>query len=378
MNKLLIVDEYLKRKNRDWKKEIEDEFDIKADEQNSYICFKYGFAPDFKKELCRQTRGVIIEKETGRVVCKSFDKFFNDFNEEANQFDWSNISNITEKMDGSMIRLWWSDIESRWVWSTSGVVYADKAKANATYTFQDIINMALEDTKLDVTDLNKGLTYVFELVSPYNKIVIDYQKPKLYLLTVFDCATVTELESSLIEKWRTYFKEKNIDSPTKFDFKSEEEIKEFLDGRTDMEGVVVIDTHGTRVKIKTKYYLLQHRLIDHKATVKDIVKMIKQGYLKLSIIYNKHDASRILDNYYQKIDNITKYIQEHDATMSGKSRKEIALEIKDDWQKTFYFKHLDCPEMPVESLVSEYWNTTKLSKQIAEELKIVENNEDFT
>lgn len=72
-------------------------------------------------------------------------------------------------------------------------------------TFGELIRTAVNYKDLDFNNLNKNFTYMFELVSPYTKIVIPYSETKLYHLATRDNTTFEELETDIgVEKPKSY------------------------------------------------------------------------------------------------------------------------------------------------------------------------------
>jgi hypothetical protein len=65
--------------------------------------------------------------------------------------------------------------------STNGVIYAEFAECTDRLSFYDVFTEAAANVGLDYFKLNKENTYIFELVSKYNRVVIDYNtEPTLY------------------------------------------------------------------------------------------------------------------------------------------------------------------------------------------------------
>lgn len=67
--------------------------------------------------------GTIIQKDTNKVVCYPFSKFFNAREHHAAELDWSTAV-FTEKLDGSLIKLYFLEAETQWVVATNNTVDA--------------------------------------------------------------------------------------------------------------------------------------------------------------------------------------------------------------------------------------------------------------
>jgi len=104
----------------------------------------------------------------------------------------------------------------------------------------------------------EGKTYLFELLFPLNKIVVDYGgEEKLVLLAVRDTDTGNELDDILMYAKGIGFDvveevHLNID-----ELKNEVKRKDFI----NKEGFVVVFENGFRVKIKYEEYFRLHKII---------------------------------------------------------------------------------------------------------------------
>lgn len=229
-------------------------YNLKITEDECYVLFKYNqISSDFHEEICREARGLILEKGTWRVVRMAFEKFFNIDEPFANKIDWSSAV-ATEKIDGSIMSLWFND--GKWHLSTNGSIDAYKAQLanDIKYkTFGELFDAAAQLCGLDYSLLNPAYCYTFELVSPYNKVVIAYPDPAIYLLSVRDMDT-------LEEKIGHFDIGKGVLYPKEYNLNSEEEFRQIVEDMPEgHEGIVVRDEFGSRVKIKTLLYFELHR-----------------------------------------------------------------------------------------------------------------------
>ena len=80
--------------------------DVRVVEKDGLLLFSYQH-PDEWNAFERMSRGLIIEKGTGNVVARPFDKFFN-WGERGRKTD-APISYVQEKMDGSLIIVYWHE-----------------------------------------------------------------------------------------------------------------------------------------------------------------------------------------------------------------------------------------------------------------------------
>ncbi len=113
-------------------------------------------------------------------------------------------------------------------------------------------------------------TYMFEMVSPYNKVVIPYQKSEIYFLGWRDLQTGDELPRSLS------FVSHILPTPIEYPLNSLEEVIAAANNLPwDKEGYVVCDINFNRVKIKSPAYLVAHYAISNGIiTKRRLIKII--------------------------------------------------------------------------------------------------------
>ena len=135
-----------------------------------------------------ECRGTILEKtEDGiQVVCKPFDRFFN-YGEALNVTEDFQLSRaeVLEKVDGSLIKVYYWN--GSWRIATRGTAFAE----SENYTGKVFLDMVLETLGFssleELSDrldghLFHGYTYLFEFISPENRIVTPYKSSELVFL----------------------------------------------------------------------------------------------------------------------------------------------------------------------------------------------------
>lgn len=195
-------------------------------------------------EYTLAARGIIFEKETGKLIAKPFPKFFN--LGEMPETQLLNLPNepydVTQKMDGSLGIIYFYDDE--WHVATRGSFTSEQAvKAQ---------EMLLDSEYID--ELVPGITYLVEIIYPGNKIVVNYgQEEKLVCLAVYNGDS--ELERSTFPK--------GMEKAAAFAYPIEEMIALQKILPKDEEGFVVRFQSGLRVKIKGHEYLKIHKMISN-------------------------------------------------------------------------------------------------------------------
>lgn len=230
-----------------------DPYNLKISRDGDYIMFKYNqISSDFTIPLVREARGIIFRESDWGCVSHAFNKFGNWGENYCPNIDW-NTASVQEKVDGSLIKFWY---DNGWHISTNGTIDAFKAELNdAKYpTFGALVEDAMpmswgawEETA------DPKCTYMFELVSPYNRVVIPYKETKLYFLGMRDMEDGKEWNPE--DSDMSYV----FEMPKRYPLHSLEDVQKAANALPwDQEGYVVCDRNFNRVKIKSSAYILAH------------------------------------------------------------------------------------------------------------------------
>lgn len=335
--------------NQNWKEILSNPpYNILIKEDGPYILLKYNqLESDFNEHVVQECRGCIIKQfdDGYSYVCRPFDKFFNYGEEQAADIDW-NSSFITEKIDGSLMKLWFDD---GWHISTNGTIDAFKAivTGNEEYSFGDIFLKASKCcTIFDFCkDFDKQYTYLFELTSPETKVVINYDYAVWYLAKRNTITGKYAKEKERVPKEILQAAEKyNIQFPKVYPLHSLSEIINIVNQMSkDEEGVVVSDDYGNRIKVKSPEYLIKAKLIGNGT---------KSDEVLLEIIFNgqEDDLLAYCPEYTERINEIKNRIELYIDKCKSlweqykglvASRKEFAQAIVNFREKSYLFAKAD-------------------------------------
>lgn len=67
--------------------------------------------------------GTIVQKDSNNIVCYPFSKFFNAGEHHAANLEWPTAV-FTEKLDGSLIKLYFLEADGQWVVATNNTIDA--------------------------------------------------------------------------------------------------------------------------------------------------------------------------------------------------------------------------------------------------------------
>lgn len=305
----LVLLNFIKN-HQDWKELLQQPpYNLSIKEDGGYVILKYNqINSDFSQPLVKEARGIILDAATLVPVCVPFFKFFNYGEQYAADLDWDSAQ-ITEKIDGSLIKLWWD--KGTWHWSTNGTIDAAKAEVKQSVfvtepnlTFLKLIQEADNYNQIDYSSLSVDYTYMFELVSPKNQIVLPYAETSLYYLGARDNYTFEEVKLDI-----------GIKKPRSFDFSTLDQCIAATQSNLfkDKEGMVAKDKYGNRVKIKTEDYFLKHKLANNgEVNGGALLQLIKiNDYEELLSYFPQYKP--VVDDMIDAINTLSYYMQEECA-----------------------------------------------------------------
>lgn len=251
-------------------------YDIKQD--GDYYLLKYNlFLSDFNDPMTLEARGCIFRQEGDKwiCVCRALDKFGNYGESYAatSLINWSRGVDVQEKIDGSIIKVWYD--RDKWHISTNGCIDAFKVSL-ATTTFGDKFLSLLNGS---IALLDSSYVYYFELVSPLNRIVINYDTEGIYFLGARNIMTLQESSVPPLPF-------SSVKYPRHYTYHSLAEcVAAAKQMGVDEEGYVVVSSdmmNGSflRIKVKGDEYLRLHHLRGNgPLTVRRILTMWKEDSL---------------------------------------------------------------------------------------------------
>lgn len=288
----------------------------------------------FETALMRELRGIKFCARTGNIIARPLHKFFN-IGEPRAAIKNENLpyAEFFEKLDGSMVHL---------THVGSGELHTRKGASEQALMAQEFV--AGKNNYQDLFNWCETNMYtpIFEYVSPRNRIVIKYTYDDLILLAVRNMITGEYLDYKKIAQGFL------IPYVHKVDVQGIN-IKEFIENKTDYEGVVV--RYGDQfAKMKTPDYLIKHRAVDQLKFEKDVIVLclddliddiipLLDEYLKDKLISYNNDLKRAFRNHFIHIRNTV-----IDAVLECETRKGMAEVIKQRIDKNFHgvaFKFLD-------------------------------------
>lgn len=353
----------LMNNNLDWEEVLSNPpYSITIKKDGGYILLKYNqFLSDFSNPIVRECRGSIFYlRDDGlyECVCRAFDKFGNYGEEYTDEIDWS-TAQVQEKVDGSLIKVFYHN--NTWHVATNGtinayncIVYKEDKETNKTYG--SIFNFALRGHLNQFFEsLDKDYTYMFELVSPYTRLVVNYSDTALYYLSRRNIHTMEE-DNARPEVFENF----GILFPKTYSLKTLEDCLTYVKTMDkNEEGFVVKDAAFHRIKIKSPEYLLAFRAKNNGVlSTKRIIKMIREESIDDLLAYcpeYKERVDTVINKYKILIhsfeEEYQRFIIMHPNKWETLDRKDFAALVSNSWAKDFLFKKRSNPELRAEDYI---------------------------
>lgn len=339
------VQEYLRGKNDPLQAlaSLKEELGIryKVYEEDDIVILDYDQIESPKTHpIVIECRSLILSYPEFDVVSRKFDRFFN-YGEAPDLYaDFSfDDAVVMEKADGSLIGVYHNPKTSRWEISTRGMAKAEgehlfggtwRQKVQEAFGFKDE-----DDFQTRCDDFFwRFLTYIFEYCSPENRIVTKYDEAHMVLTGVRCNATGEEAEADFISSpyLGAFFGDLRVRSPKIYSAENMDELVEYANSLPDLEEGFVVRCQKTnkRVKIKSKTYLVAHKLRGNEAapTRKNVLTLVLEGEVDEFLAYFP-EWKGIISTAQSEVDELLADAMIYWEKAKGlESQKEFALVVK--------------------------------------------------
>lgn len=267
-------------------------------------------------EITTQCRGLILDINNN-VVAIPFKKFFN-YGELPQETLPKLPFTVTEKIDGSLIII--CRYEKNIIISTRGSFTSQQAQRAKEIWYNKYSNLE--------SNILENYTYLFELVDPENKIIVDYGDTS-------DLIALEYTNNDLLQYNYLTHPFNFTKQYTHFD--NIEQVNNFEPHWENREGYVIKFSNGYRIKVKSMEYFRLHKIISN-LSEKTIWESLKNN--------DALDLQNIPDEFYQWAHNVkNKFLDDYNKIeeyckkaviqISEKelpTRKEIAMEINNKYK----------------------------------------------
>ncbi len=297
MNNNSLLCRFLTEHPDDWELLLHREYELKIKKEGNYAIFNYNITADFSNPLVQEARGIILDYKTAEVVCWPFRKFGNYSESYADRIDWGS-ARVLQKIDGSIIKLWYDKEAGKWQFSTNATIRAEHAgvEGQEGLTYGALVQTAVNYGDIRFGALDTESTYLFELVSPLARVVVPYETTALYHIGTRNNRSGREYECDIgVQKPASY----PLASLKDCIAAAQELNRAQGNGEILYEGFVVLDRDFHRVKVKSIDYIVQHRFNTEKTfTRKRCLELLRYHRESLGRIYSQRPELEPLLRYY--------------------------------------------------------------------------------
>lgn len=240
---------------------------------NNLVMFKYDMINSpMANPIVQECRGAILDQTNGwEYVARPFDKFFNYGEGHAADIDWA-TARVQEKLDGSLMIMYHFD--GAWHIASSGTPDACGQVNDLDMTFGDLFWKTWKTHGYELPDDSyKNHTFMFELMTPFNRVVVPHKESKIALIGVrnrvtgfdMDVGSFFGMDWPIVKEFPLQTMDQVIATFDKFD-------------GIEQEGYVVVDSFGKRVKVKHPGYVAIHHLKgDDGPSNKKMLQIVRSG-----------------------------------------------------------------------------------------------------
>jgi len=305
---------------------------VKHPKENLFI-YNYTQKTQYERfwdDITMQCRGIVLD-EVGNIIAKPFDKFFNIEEHNENDIPKNKNFEVFDKVDGSLIIVF--NYKDKWHVCTKGSFTSE----------QSIKARDMIWNKYDYSILNnyKDYTFLFEIVYPENRIVVNYGlEEDLHLITAINIEDYSEKNYDELLEFSKLFGSKIV---KRYDgVKDFKKIRENLN-ETNKEGFVVRFENGFRLKMKYEEYCKLHKVVTNLSN-KVIWEHLKERKDICDILDNVPDEmfssiKEIVNDFNKRYDEIINECVSVYKVLD--SRKDTAIYFKEQKYPHILFSMLD-------------------------------------
>ncbi|MEG5058255.1 T4 RnlA family RNA ligase [Microcoleus sp. A2-C5] len=227
-------------------------YHIKVTRHRQYpdlVCLKYSqIESPLGEKIVQQCRGIILDSsQNWEIVSYPYDKFFNYGEGHAAAIDWSSAK-VYEKLDGSLIVMYF--YKGEWRVQSSGTPDAAGEVNGFGFSFAELFWKVWKELGYELPEASDEC-FIFELMTPYNRIVVQQNNNDIVLHGVRNTETLRETDPHF---WANRYVWKVVNFYPLTSWKEVIEASQHLDPM-DSEGYIICDANFNRVKVKSPQYV---------------------------------------------------------------------------------------------------------------------------
>lgn len=260
----------------------------------------------------KMCRGLILDGQQ-KIVARPFEKFFS--YEQLNSEVPLEPFEVYDKLDGSLGILYWVD-DTPYIATRGSFISEQSQKAT------EILHQ-----KYKHIYFHRDRTYLFEIIYPKNRIVLDYGDIQdLFLLAIIEIETGKDLPLE------------NIEMPMVEKFDGLADLEALINNQLEnKEGYVLKFESGFRVKVKFDEYKRLHKLLTG-INARHIWEELRAGRNLNEII------GRVPDEYYQWVQSVENELRGKYAAIEAQCRSDFK-ELPTRKDTALYFQKCAYPSV---------------------------------
>jgi hypothetical protein len=270
---------------------------------NNLVLFKYDMIDSPQAHhIVLEARGIILDENNDwAIVSHLFNRFFNYGEGVAAEIDWT-TARVQTKADGSLIGIY--PYNDEWLIQSSGTpdasggvngigladtwkpIYDNELELPIPGSFEVLVRQILHLKGVGVFDGKpEGKTanycFVFEMIGPLNKVVVQYKDAGLILLGGRNLETDQEISA----KEANQLLDNKFNTIQEFNLTSIADITKTFESMSPLaqEGYVVVDSNFNRIKCKHPGYIALHYMKDSMST-RNMLGIVRAGEISEVIV----------------------------------------------------------------------------------------------
>lgn len=353
----------------DWLDYLTEQLAIGANRDGDLVSLKYNqIESPMHDPVVQECRGMVVCTRRNRVLAHPYNKFWNHGDVPAAPIDW-NTARVFEKLDGSLMILFWDDEIGDWTVASSGTPRAGGSYgADSSRTYADAFWHTFDSLGM-CKPSRRDVCFMLELCAADNRIVVRYEKPRLVLHGARNMETGVELahpelcgigEDLNWEVVRAYLIASIADA-----LAAASELDPLA-----TEGFVVVDAAFNRVKIKSPRYVVLHHM-KGEATTRRAIELWQTGETKELLAYFPEMEPAIAPVHAALDFASYAALLDFSKNRSAATRKDFALAVKDSpWSAATFRLYAESakssPTLESARAITRALTTAALERLVAE------------
>jgi hypothetical protein len=350
-----------------WLEILQRDYKINAvpDPTGRLVSLKYDqIESPMAEPIVQQCRGMVVDVRARKVVAWPYNKFWNLGETLAAPVDWA-TARVLEKLDGSLMILYWDPHLEEWTVASSGHPTAGGgfSRSGDETTFAHAFWSLFRAAGASLEYAARDVTYMLELCASENRIVVQHATPRLVLHGARKLTTGREFSHEELHGHAAVIGVRLVQTFPLADAAGVTVAAQGLDP-VAQEGFVVVDANFHRVKVKSPRYVQLHHMRGA-TTTRRVIDLWKAGEVAEFLTYFpelRADIEAVLMRLDALIANVAADWAQHYTYI----RKDFALAIKDRPWSAILFRMLS---------VTPTWRpgvaSTPTAKEVAAHIKTI-------